>query len=200
VGAVNAGTLPIAKSPLNRPWLTLARSLGIFASSFGKATDISVTCSSAVKDTSFLGPAISGGYLSGLTGDPKVNLINAEALAKESGIKITVTTGDVQGIVLKLNVAGTKTIEGRIGSDEMGLLEKVDNEIFVGGVPLDGRCLIFNDAEGSYSKLEIILAKNKLTASAMYRTGGLCYIVRLASKTGLKPDLKEEGFLACRDF
>jgi hypothetical protein len=43
VGAVNAGSLASAMSGLNRPWLILARSLGLAASALGVASDIEVS-------------------------------------------------------------------------------------------------------------------------------------------------------------
>jgi hypothetical protein len=59
-----------------------------------------------LKDLTFLQTAVASGYLSGMTGDPGVNLINAPALLKEKGLKeVTLGgKGDIAGAAKSLRV------------------------------------------------------------------------------------------------
>jgi D-3-phosphoglycerate dehydrogenase len=180
VGAVNAGSLAVAMSGANRPWLILARSLGIVTSVLGAASNIEVTVlDKNLKDTSFLPAAVLSGYLYGTTGNKNINLINAMPLANEKGVKLTVTKCESENVDKTLKLTATVgnakfTVVGKSASESLGLLNSIDENNFAGGLPMDGTLVFFtgtaSQAGSGFSSIEAALAKKSYTASALYRS------------------------------
>lgn len=90
------------------------------------------------------------GYLVGELNDESINLINAGSIAIDKGIQCTVNKGPPPSppsmkslrIVATTN-KGIFTLIGRVGSDTLGLLTEINNNIFAGGLPLDGTMVFF---------------------------------------------------------
>ncbi|ODM96869.1 D-3-phosphoglycerate dehydrogenase [Orchesella cincta] len=199
VGAVNAGSLAVAMSSTNKPWLILARSLGTVTSVLGAVSNIEITVQDPnMKETSFLPAAVVSGYLYGSTGDKNINLINAMPLANEKGIKLSVVKSDtVEAKSLKLTATvGTAkfTVVGKSASDNMGLLTSIDENSFPGGLPMDGSLVFFtgtgSQAGSGFSSIEASLAKKNYAASALYRsTAGKDQVAWYVAR--VTPDTKE---------
>jgi len=206
VGAVNAGSLAVAMSGPNKSWLILARSLGVVASVLGSVSNIEIIVQDPnLKDTSFLPVSVVSGYLYGSTGDKNINLINAMPLANEKGIKLTVAKDDANNVArsLKLivSVGNAKfTVTGTSASDNLGLLNGIDDNSFPGGLPMDGTLVFFtgtaSQVGSGYSSIEVALSKKSYSASALYRsTSGkdqvAWYVARVSPDTRDPIDLSD---------
>jgi hypothetical protein len=204
VGAVNAGQLAQAMTKENRPLLILARSLGIAASIFGTAPTISVQTSSK---GAWVGTAVLSGFMSGLTNDPNVNLINGPALAKANGVSVTVTEGPFTTLAVTIN---NHTLVGELGSTTVALLQSIDGGLFIGGLPLDGPLAFFTGpAHQPFAPIEAALAPAKLVAANIHRStgdggaGGAMYVARTQGALPAGNTLTATApfaFLAARNF
>jgi len=158
-----------------------------------------------LKDTSFLPAAVVSGYLYGSTGDKNINLINALPLANEKGIKLNVTKSDAENVSKSLKLTATVgnakfTVTGKSASDHLGLLHSIDDNIFAGGLPMDGTLVFFtgtaSQAGSGFSSIEAALSKKSYNASALYRSASekekvSWYVARVTPDTRDSIDLSD---------
>jgi D-3-phosphoglycerate dehydrogenase len=217
LGAVNAGSLASAMSGVNKPWLTVGRGLGLVASILGNnATSIDITVQdSTLTDTSFLPSAVVSGYLSGVSHDPTINMINAPALAKAKGITVTVTKSKGTPAVEKTLIVSAKIgsatfkITGTLHGN-VAVLNSIDDNEFPGGLLMEGTVIFYtgNTSDNSgFTTLDGALRTKGIRATSLHqstaKTGDTTWLaahvkaipqdVSLAATTGLK-------FIALRHF
>lgn len=202
----------------NKSWLYLARSLGIVASVLGSVSNIDIIVQDpSLKDTSFLPVSVVSGYLYGATGDRNINLINAKPLADAKGIKLNVTKDEANVVARTLKLIVTVgnakfTVTGTSASDNLSLLNSIDENSFPGGLPLDGALVFFtgtaSQSGSGFSSIEAALAKKSYAASALYRsTSGkdqvAWYVSRVTPDTRDAIDLSDAAgikFIASKYF
>jgi len=174
VGAVNASSLASAMSSMSsKPWLTLSRALGVFTSILGNATklDINVECND-LKDVSFISSAVAAGYLSGLTRDSSINMINSTNLAKEKGIELKVTKSDSSDKVLRISAQIGSNVFKIVGGlhGEVPVLRSFDDNKFEYGLPLTGHIVFFNGATNGFTPIEGAFGKKNFEATSIFKS------------------------------
>jgi len=191
LGAVNAGSLPVAMSKENKPWLILARSMGIFASFWdGK---IKATLGSDLG--SFIPVAVGSGYLCGKTNNPKINMISAPALIKEKGVDVAVVKGENVGSKEFHLSIGTVSLKGFLG-DSIAFLTEIDGATFAGGVPLDGSLVLFKNAKNlpsSFGTIEKAVAAKNLKLVSIYCSGNGHFIITRVADESNQASFSVEG-------
>lgn len=219
LGAINAGSLANAMGGVNKPWLTIGKGLGVVASILGSnATTLDITVhDSALTDLSFLPAAVVSGYLSGVSHDPSINMINSPALAKAKGITLSAkkATGTTLEKTLEVSAkigSATFKITGSLHGN-VAVLNSIDDNEFQGtGLPLEvGGSIVFftgsfTDNSG-FAALDGVLRPKGVKATSLYqsvpKSGATTWLaahvsavpqdVNLSTTTGLK-------FIAHRHF
>ncbi|XP_009076221.1 PREDICTED: D-3-phosphoglycerate dehydrogenase, partial [Acanthisitta chloris] len=97
-GVVNGQALSKAFAPQTKPWIALAKTLGMVLHVAARQVQGSMqvcTLGTSLKEAgSYLTPAVAAGMLSGAA-QKEVTLVNATLLAQEAGLKVTTTHSDV---------------------------------------------------------------------------------------------------------
>ncbi|NXM50298.1 SERA dehydrogenase, partial [Gymnorhina tibicen] len=151
-GVVNGQALSKAFAPQTKPWIALARALGMVLRTVGKQVQGSMqvcTLGTPLKEAgSYLTPAVAMGMLAGGT-QKEVTLVNATLLAQEAGLKVTTTHSDVApepdsntGLV-QVSLQGTPhqvtgTVQG-----STPVLRQINGATFKQPAPLSGPLLIY---------------------------------------------------------
>ncbi|XP_072179535.1 D-3-phosphoglycerate dehydrogenase-like [Diadema setosum] len=154
-GAINAQALTNALRPETKPMIELGEGLGVMAASLAKgqlnAATVQVTTygDEHKRAGSYMKAAVSAGILRVQTGGNNINLVNAQPLLTELGLKIDVNHEDSAPANSKASVAVTITVGGnphRLGGAVLGpvpVLVEVDSATFDTGCPLSGNCLLY---------------------------------------------------------
>ncbi|XP_042729609.1 D-3-phosphoglycerate dehydrogenase [Lagopus leucura] len=148
VGVVNGQVLSKAFAPQTKPWITVARALGMVLHGLAKQATGNVqvcTLGAPLKDaSSYLAPAVVSGMLAG--GKKEATLVNAMLLAQEAGLKVTASHGDTctepEGL-LQVALQGTPhrvtgTVQG-----STPVLRELNGVTFKQPAPLVGPLLIY---------------------------------------------------------
>uniref|UniRef100_A0A8C8SE11 D-3-phosphoglycerate dehydrogenase n=1 Tax=Pelusios castaneus TaxID=367368 RepID=A0A8C8SE11_9SAUR len=149
-GAVNGQALSSALAPQSKPWITLAKALGMLLQTVASPTKGSVQISTLgmplQKAGSYLTAAVATGLLEG---QMDVNLVNGLLLAQEAGLKITATHSDTvpepdsSNSLLQVTLPGTsyKLVGSVQGSTPV--LQELKGATFQQPVPLTGHLLLY---------------------------------------------------------
>ncbi|NXS50469.1 SERA dehydrogenase, partial [Balaeniceps rex] len=151
-GIVNGQALSKAFAPQTKPWIALARALGMVLCTAGKQAQGSVqvcTLGTSLQEAgSYLMPAVAAGMLAG--GMQKdVTLVNALLLAQEAGLKVTTTHSDMasepNGSAGLLQVALEGTPHRATGTMQGStpVLWELNGATFKQPAPLAGPILIY---------------------------------------------------------
>lgn len=203
-GAINARALSSALSPETQPMVSLGQGLGVVAASLAKgqlsAATVQVTSYGPdLKSAgSYLQAAVASGILRVQTGGNNINLVNAQPLLTELGLKLNVNHEDAAPANSKASVAVTITVGGnprRLGGAVFGSspqLVEVDSATFDTGCPLSGNWLLYRAPNAAAALASIaggLGDKNQLLAfSASAQTNGESWaVVKLATpQTGVE--------------
>ncbi|KAJ6655428.1 hypothetical protein lerEdw1_005128 [Lerista edwardsae] len=164
VGIVNGQALCNAYAPHTKPWIALARALGIVLYALTQRVNggmqIVTHGSILQKAGSYLTPAVAMGFLKE-SAQKNVNLVNGLLLAQEAGLKITTTHSDrapsgEEGL-LQLTAQGTPVL--LIGSVQgiTPVLHELNGAVFKQRVPLTGTLLIYKSKASSASLLPTVI-------------------------------------------
>ncbi|NXC20641.1 SERA dehydrogenase, partial [Corythaeola cristata] len=149
---VNGQALSKAFAPQTKPWIALARALGMVLHAVGKQAQGSVqvcTLGTPLQEAgSYLTPAVAAGMLVG-GAQKEVTLVNALLLAQEAGLKVTTThdnaapepdssAGSLQVALQGTQHRATGTVQG-----STPVLRELNGAIFEQPAPLVGPVLIY---------------------------------------------------------
>ncbi|KFV17366.1 D-3-phosphoglycerate dehydrogenase, partial [Tauraco erythrolophus] len=151
-GIVNGQALSKAFAPQTKPWIALARALGMVLRAVGKQAQGNVqvcTLGTPLQEAgSYLAPAMATGMLVG-GAQKEVTLVNALLLAQEAGLKVTTTHDDVapepDGSASSLQVALQGTLHRATGTVQGStpVLQELNGATFEQPAPLVGPVLIY---------------------------------------------------------
>jgi D-3-phosphoglycerate dehydrogenase len=170
--AVNFPSVSLEAYKRLRPYLTLARSLGLVAAQMGEARISAVGVryygELAADDNQLLGSAVLEGVLSAILSSGGVTPVNARTIATERGIELvesrsTRARNYTSLISVKLHTdAGERWVEGTVfanGSLRLVLIDGVPVES-----PLEGTLLVINnnDQPGVIGEVGSLLGRHKV--------------------------------------
>ena len=170
--AVNFPSVSLEAYKRLRPYLTLARSLGLVVAQMGEARISAIGVryygELAAEDNQLLGSAVLEGVLSAILGSGNVTPVNARTVATERGIELiesrsTRARNYTSLISVKLHTdAGERWVEGTVfanGSLRLVLIDGVGVES-----PLEGTLLIIknNDQPGVIGDVGTLLGRHKV--------------------------------------
>jgi D-3-phosphoglycerate dehydrogenase len=170
--AVNFPSVSLEAYKRLRPYLTLARSLGLVVAQMGEARISAVGVryygELAVEDNQLLGSAVLEGVLAAILSSSGVTPVNARTIATERGIELiesrsTRSRNYTSLISVKLHTdAGERWVEGTVfanGSLRLVLIDGVAVES-----PLEGTLLIIknNDQPGVIGDVGTLLGRHKV--------------------------------------
>uniref|UniRef100_A0A8C9F326 D-3-phosphoglycerate dehydrogenase n=1 Tax=Pavo cristatus TaxID=9049 RepID=A0A8C9F326_PAVCR len=148
VGVVNGQALSKAFAPQTKPWIALAKALGMVLHGLAKQATGNVqvcTLGAPLKDaSSYLAPAVVSGMLAG--GKKEVTLVNAMLLAQEAGLKVTATHGDTSPEPVGLLQVALQGTPHRVTGTVQGsnpVLREFNGATFKQPAPLVGPLLIY---------------------------------------------------------
>ncbi|NWQ97081.1 SERA dehydrogenase, partial [Burhinus bistriatus] len=151
-GVVNGQALSKAFAPQTKPWIALARALGMVLHMVGKKVQGSVqvcTLGTPLQEAgSYLTPAVAAGMLAG-GAQKEVTLVNALLLAQEAGLKVTTTHSDVAPEpdsstgLLQVALQGTPHRATGMVQGSTPVLRELSGATFKQPAPLAGPVLIY---------------------------------------------------------
>ncbi|KAM6262311.1 D-3-phosphoglycerate dehydrogenase [Porphyrio hochstetteri] len=164
-GIVNGQALSKAFVPQTKPWIALARALGMVLHTVGKKAQGSVqvcTLGTPLQEAgSYLMPAVAAGMLAGVA-QKEVTLVNALLLAQEAGLKVTTTHDDVvpepDGSTGLLQVALQGSLHRAAGmvQGSTPVLREISGATFKQPAPLAGPVLIYRAKASEPSVLPVL--------------------------------------------
>jgi D-3-phosphoglycerate dehydrogenase len=170
--AVNFPSVSLEAYKRLRPYLTLARSLGLVVAQMGEARISAVGAryygELAAEDTQLLGSAVLEGVLSAILSAGGVTAVNARATATERGIELIESRSTrartyTSLISVKLHTdAGERWVEGTVFANGSLRLVLVDGVVVES--PLEGTLLIVrnNDQPGVIGDVGTLLGRHKV--------------------------------------
>ncbi|XP_053103955.1 D-3-phosphoglycerate dehydrogenase [Hemicordylus capensis] len=174
-GTVNGQALGSAYASHTKPWIALARTLGIVLRALTQQVNGGVQVvthgSTLQKAGSYLIPAVAMGLLKE-TAQKTVNLVNGLLLAQEAGLKITTThndraLGSEEGL-LQLS-AGTCMLTGSVQGD-VAVLRELNGAVFNHPVPLTGTLLFYRSKPSLLPTIIGLLGKAKAELLSYHRS------------------------------
>ncbi|NXI69147.1 SERA dehydrogenase, partial [Anseranas semipalmata] len=164
-GLVNGQALSKAFAPQTKPWIALAKALGMVLRATAKQAQGSVqvhTLGTPLKDAaSYLAPAVVSGVLAGGR-QREVTLVNALLLAQEAGLKVTDTHDDTapepHSTAGLLQVALPGTPHRAVGTVQGStpVLWELNGATFKQPAPLSGPVLIYRAKASEPSTLPVL--------------------------------------------
>ncbi|NXK52609.1 SERA dehydrogenase, partial [Chauna torquata] len=203
-GAVNGQALSKAFEPQTKPWIALAKALGMVLRATAKQAQGSVqvcTLGTPLEDAeSYLAPAVASGMLAGGR-QKEVTLVNALLLAQEAGLKVTATHGDLapepHGSTGLLQVALQGTSQRAAGTVQGStpVLWELHGATFKQPAPLAGPVLIYRAKASEPSTLPALaglLGKAGVQLQSYHSSGVVAGEQwSVAGLSALLPDLAE---------
>uniref|UniRef100_A0A452GHW0 D-3-phosphoglycerate dehydrogenase n=1 Tax=Gopherus agassizii TaxID=38772 RepID=A0A452GHW0_9SAUR len=165
-GVVNGQALGSALEPQTKPWIALAKALGVLlqtlASPVKGSVQVSTLGAPLEKAGSYLSPAVATGLLEGAA-QKDVNLVNGLLLAQEAGLKVTATHSNVvpelysSDSLLQITLQGTPS---RLVGSVQGstpILQELNGANFKQPVPLTGHLLLYRAKAANTSTLPTVI-------------------------------------------